>query len=313
LPSFLRDIFPILRSGSDILEAQTEAGFLTDDVLDDLPALTAHGGETFRQQLVDLLSSPTTTPSPRQATLLSKWVAGNFLDDFGLRGEPYALTPAELDRGPLDHALASGTAWDLSPEALTTPENFLEPFRFDLDAIDFGVSRNGLAEWQTDLQECPLLWPSQTTLLIPTDEPGSNGGGLWSTRGFVRRAGTGLYLDESCRSQKVPKTDDVLFVVDHHAARRILKILGGGLGDGTVVVMTPHGPVVIGPGDPGYRRAKKLARDFGGEARKLANRKQKKGKGKPKSKSKSTSKSKPKAKDASKSKSKATSKAKRKG
>jgi hypothetical protein len=136
---------------------------------------------------------------------------------------------------------------------------FIEPFRLDLDKIPFGYSREGLApSWQLDLSECALLWPSQATML----QGGANS--TWHKRGFVVHEAGQLALDAQCG---VERPGNPFTVVVPSAGGVVLVLLGGGLGDGLVI--TPKGP--IGPGDPLYPAAQRLASKIAADGKRLAN------------------------------------------
>jgi hypothetical protein len=237
--SYRRHVYPILRAGSDLKTVRGEAAILTPAVSAQLPLLS---GQAARQQIKDLFTGPFSLTA-QQAQRLADWVSGPpaFVDDSADLNKPLDETPLELDKGQLDHCLQEGTGWDMGSSVTSQASAYLEPFRLDPNQVTFGFTRTGLAaDWPQDLAECTLLWPAQTTILKQTNESPS-----WATRGFVERDASGnLFLDEQCGTLKHL---DFNFEV---AGRRVLAVLGGGLGDGVVVVMGPNGPIIIGPGDP---------------------------------------------------------------
>lgn len=237
--SYRRHIHPILRAGSDLKTVRGEAPILTPAVSAQLPLLS---GQAARQQIKDLFTGPFSL-TVQQAKRLEDWVSGPpaFIDDSADLAKPLEETPLELDKGQLDHCLQAGTGWDMGSLVTTQASAYLEPFRLDPSQVTFGFTRNGLAsDWTQDLWECTLLWPAQTTILKMTNESPS-----WATRGFVARDTSGnLFVDEQCGTMQ--RLDFSMEV----AGRRVLAVLGGGLGDGVVVVLGPHGPIIIGPGDP---------------------------------------------------------------
>jgi hypothetical protein len=202
--------------------------------------------------------------------VLESWMKGQFADDWGTQGNPWPITPENLDRGPLDHCLSEGTAWETGPGVLSNADRYSEAFRLK-PGLALGALRAGLPNWQADLAECAILWPAQTTMLN-----GSTFGGDWRDRGFVVRKQNELFLDAACGAP-LPKKGDLAAVMSapHAAVRNIVFIGGGGLGDGVVVVMTEHGPVIINPGDPVYAEVRRRLRRIDSDSakvRKLAKR-----------------------------------------
>jgi hypothetical protein len=253
-PSFLREIYPILKGGNDLA-----LGSMFSE--SDLPYLS---GKIERGKVTEHFRVATAPNvdwfeiTPLQEAVLQKWVDHSFTDDWSQVDVPRQKTPFELDRGPLDHCLHKNTGWDFSVATGADASLYLEPFRFNPEGRSLGGERGGLQSWRPDLSPCISEWPAQTTLLGHAPPVGPD---LWRTHGFVVREDDELTVDNSCKENKVKKTHSEDFVTVHEvpaAGRVILNILGGGLGDGAVVVMTKHGPVVIGPGDPLYKTAKHL-------------------------------------------------------
>jgi hypothetical protein len=202
IPSFRRDIFPLLRARNRGRPLAVEAAF---------PALGGYS-ERYRAANINLLLDP--LPGAEyvgditvvQFRMLKRWVQGiagvDWIDDWPGDGDP--LPPAtptadELDRGPLSQRIPAGSA-DLGtsmfePTAFASPSRYLEAFRFVADP-PFG-SLLPSAAWREDLGTgCPALELWGATF----EAPGAVGaewglvGNDWETRGFMV-LGAGSALD----------------------------------------------------------------------------------------------------------------------
>jgi hypothetical protein len=247
LTSFRRHVFPILRAGSDLKVVRNQPPILTAAVKSQLPFLS---GQAARQAISALFGAGEFALTAQQTARLNDWIEGTFTNDFADLYAPLPETPLELDKGPLDRCLQQATGWDVGPQVTTRADFYLEPFRLDPTKVPFGFSRSGLAaSWEGDLMECTLVWPSQATLLTGNMLTADD----WATRGFVERTAPlfgDLFVDGECGALPTQPPLPVNAVLEAKSGNRILILAGGGLGDGWVLILTPHGPVPVGPGDP---------------------------------------------------------------
>jgi hypothetical protein len=185
-PSFLREIYPILKAGEGTQVLDT-TGFPSLASQAERDALAA-GFVTM-----GVLNPKLVTPTQR--AMLDSWVAGSFTDDWASLGTPIPLTPPELDRGQVAHALQRGGAYEFGSGIVNAATPYVEPYRLDVDAVAHGFSVAGLIEWTSDANDCVLEWPSQATT---GGVPAGNSPDFWHNRGFVVRdsAGEAIYVEE---------------------------------------------------------------------------------------------------------------------
>lgn len=198
LPSFRKDIFPILRArnAGRPLASSIEANF---------PLLS---GAAERETVAGI--DPDMPPAGEtgsdvtavQFAILAKWISGSPGVDFendwpppATLPDPIPRVPAELDRGPLSHCISFGAGtWESSgvPSAATLPTLYAEPFRL-MATAPFGTMVPS-AGWQDDLGVCVGIsnWVPQVES-VPI-----LAGGTWSSRGFMVLQNDDLEYVETC-------------------------------------------------------------------------------------------------------------------
>jgi hypothetical protein len=198
-PSFAKDVYPLLRARN--------AGRPLDPVIEAaLPWLAdANQREDVANIDVDAGAPPAAAEPVTQTQItsvqwqiLANWVNGSFDDDWATASDPIALTPFELDRGPLSHATGAPLGgWEIGSGPLA-PARFepatlayVEPFRFDPAVVTFGATL-GTLPWQSDLSACVLEWAAQA------EAPNVVVGAAWQTRGFMVLQGDDLEYVEDC-------------------------------------------------------------------------------------------------------------------
>jgi hypothetical protein len=118
----------------------------------------------------DTLSSDVLPPSATQYAVLERWVAGDFVGDWGVLQEAMELLPDALDRVALE--ACSGGAFFPGIEAgriMALDESYRAPYRLDAEDLRAGDVTEGLAlPWQADFYACNFdqqfrlaWWPAQ--------------------------------------------------------------------------------------------------------------------------------------------------------
>ena len=207
LPSFSRDVYPILRradhmrwvfSKSDVAHTFAIGPGSPDErehVFRQFRIPSGHpkqpGTGTGRMPYVwsDLyLEFPVNgTVTPYQYCVLESWAAGNFVDDWD--GKPPALsfevTPSGLDRAALEACVGAAffpgieVSWKIRDVF-----RYLEPFRLDPESLSPGdVSQQMSLPWQTDFVDCAyedpyVWWPAQRP--IDVRRVGKVGYSVWA-------------------------------------------------------------------------------------------------------------------------------------
>jgi L-Lysine epsilon oxidase N-terminal/L-lysine epsilon oxidase C-terminal domain len=189
LPSFSRDVYPILRRADEMrwVFAKSEIGhtFSTgpgspeerEHVFRQFRIPSGHpkqpGTGTGRMPYVwsDLYpDAVNATVTPHQYRILESWAAGNFIDDWD--GKPPALsfdvTPSGLDRAALEACVGAAffpgieVSWKIRDVF-----RYVEPFRLDPESLSPGdISQQMSLPWQTDFVDCAyedpyVWWPAQ--------------------------------------------------------------------------------------------------------------------------------------------------------
>jgi L-Lysine epsilon oxidase N-terminal/L-lysine epsilon oxidase C-terminal domain len=188
-PSFRKHVYPILKAGLD-------NGYLGRDFhqhttfSDDKMAILATQGpatDSLRKAIFQRLKVPPglnvdPPPDPQVANMpklddaptlplhqyvyMQKWASNNFVPDWDEPSEPMALTPPELDRGPLTYACGAPLSPGIELGVLAFDfESFQSPFRYNspLRAVN-GVKAGTLTKslrvpWHADFP-CTRYWPA---------------------------------------------------------------------------------------------------------------------------------------------------------
>ncbi len=190
LPSFSRDVYPILRRADQMrwVFAKSDIGHTFSigpgspeerkHVLRQFRVPSRHpkepGTGTGRMPYAwsDLYtdSAVNGTVTPHQYRTLESWAAGNFTDDWD--GKPPALSfdvvPSGLDRAALEACVGGAffpgieVSWKMRDVF-----RYIEPFRLDPECLSPGdVSQQMSLPWQTDFVDCAyedpyVWWPAQ--------------------------------------------------------------------------------------------------------------------------------------------------------
>jgi hypothetical protein len=199
VPSFNRDIYPILRRASEMRWVFANIGVgHTFEVTPGTPNQRAH---IFRQLRVpsghprepgrgagrmpfawsDLYQSPSIngTLTPTQYRMMQAWAEGNFDNDWNGSGPPlsFEITPKGLDRAALEACVGAAfypgieASWKL-PDVF----GYSEPFRLDPGSLSPGdISQQMSLPWQTDFVDCAyedpyVWWPAQRPIDVLVDE-----------------------------------------------------------------------------------------------------------------------------------------------
>jgi len=190
LPSFNRDIYPILRRADEMRWVFAKRNVAHTFGVG--PGTADERAHVFRQFRVpsghpkelgagtgrmpfawsDLFDEPSIngTVTPIQYKMLAAWTDSNFENDWD--GGPPALsfevTPSGLDRAALDACV--GAAFYPGIEAswkIRDVFNYVEPFRLDPESLSPGdISQQMSLPWQTDFVYCTyedpyVWWPAQ--------------------------------------------------------------------------------------------------------------------------------------------------------
>jgi hypothetical protein len=118
----------------------------------------------------DTLSSNVLPPTATQYGILQRWVAGDFVGDWGAEPDTMDLLPDALDR--LSLQACSGGPFFPGIEAgriMARDESYSEPFRLDAAAFEpGGVTEGNALPWQADFYACTFeqqfrlaWWPAQ--------------------------------------------------------------------------------------------------------------------------------------------------------
>jgi L-lysine epsilon oxidase-like protein len=202
LPSFNRDIYPILRRALEMrwVFAKSYVGH-TFELGPETPENRVHIFRQFRVPSAhpkepgtgtgrmpfawsDLYNEPSIngTVTPLQYKMLSAWAAGNFQNDWGGNPPPlsFDLTPSGLDRAALEACVGAAfypgieVSWKMRDVF-----NYIEPFRLDPESLSPGdISQQMSLPWQTDFVDCTyedpfVWWPAQRPIDVRTQsEPG---------------------------------------------------------------------------------------------------------------------------------------------
>ena len=209
LPSFSRDVYPILRRADQMrwVFAKSEIGH-TFSIEPGSPEQRKH---VFRQFRVpsghpkqpgtgtgrmpytwsDLYmdSAVNGTVTPHQYRTLESWATGNFIDDWD--GKPPALSfdlsPSGVDRAALEACVGGAffpgieVSWKMRDVF-----RYIEPFRLDPECLSPGdISQQMSLPWQTDFVDCAyedpyVWWPAQRPIDVRQNEESEYS--LWARR-----------------------------------------------------------------------------------------------------------------------------------
>jgi FtsP/CotA-like multicopper oxidase with cupredoxin domain len=202
LPSFTRDIYPILRGAMKMgyVNEMASMHHLTLASVIPPPGADAARAAIFSQLRnpndgsggdMPMLYSDTEASNGSitklQYSRMEKWKNGNFINDWS--GPPqasYEITPEGMDRAALDSCV--GSAFFPGIEGswfLRDVYNYSEPFRLDSSKLEAGdVTKQMAVPWQADFNDCSAgvegfaWWPAQRPdQVIPE---GSDGHAEWT-------------------------------------------------------------------------------------------------------------------------------------
>jgi Mg-chelatase subunit ChlD len=202
--SFRRDIYPILKAALRHRGVYELYGHYSLDVSFPLD-------QNARTQIVaNLKQLGGTMPKLTGAQLtgpqfemMKRWRDNDlsYVDDWATPAQPLALTPVELDRGPISHAVGASFApgIECGNSMINGTVTWLEPFRINATStIPGSATRSLWSPWQRDWKACGgTWWPSQRPVaVIPqgssgyTDWDAGVADGMdmrskWHTLGFV--------------------------------------------------------------------------------------------------------------------------------
>ena len=222
LPSFNRDIYPILRRASEMrwVFAKSNIGHSFDvgpgepdernHIFRQFRVPSRHplqpGTGTGRMPFMwsDLYQTPTIngTLTLTQYRIMQSWAEGNFENDWD--GRPprlsFQVTPAGLDRAALEACV--GAAFYPGIEAswkIRDLFRYVEPFRLDAESLGPGeVTQQMSLPWQTDFVDCSyetpyVWWPAQRPIdVLPSADSPSR---AWA-RKFDPETGEELSAEE---------------------------------------------------------------------------------------------------------------------
>jgi hypothetical protein len=208
VPSFNRDIYPVLRRADELRWVFSRSNVGHHFVIDSADA--AQRQHLFRQLRVpsghprepstgtgrmpymwsDLYHHPAVSASltRTQYSMLSAWASGAFRDDW--TGKPpahtFEITPPGLDRAALEACV--GAAFYPGIECswkMRDAFQYVEPFRLNHASLSPGdVSQQMSLPWQTDFVDCAyedpyVWWPAQRPIDVRTNEQGDYS--LWAS------------------------------------------------------------------------------------------------------------------------------------
>jgi hypothetical protein len=199
VPSFNRDIYPILRRASEMRWVFANSGVgHTFGVSPGSPNERLHifrqfrvpsghpkepGTGTGRMPFAwsDLYQDPSIngTLTPTQYRMMQAWAQGDFSNDWNGRPRSlsFEITPAGLDRAALEACVGAAfypgieASWKLRDVFECT-----EPFRLDPLSLSPGdISQQMSLPWQTDFVDCAyedpyVWWPAQRPIDVHVDE-----------------------------------------------------------------------------------------------------------------------------------------------
>lgn len=224
--SFLRHIHPVLHSAREhrgVHEGAGSAHFTMED--SDFPLSSGAkaavvsrlkqepGGDMPRWNGLELTDT--------QYVMMQRWRDDHatYVDDWDPDPDDLPLTPEELDRGPLSHAVGGSFAPGIEAGGYLVggTDRYMEPFRLDPDVVSPGdVTSTMSLPWQADFLACGHeWWPAQRpNEVVPS--PGAayedwNRGvtssrdmaDYWHTLGFVVPQGGDLLEAERCEAPSV--------------------------------------------------------------------------------------------------------------
>lgn len=245
MPSFNRDIYPILRRADQMrwVFANSNTGH-TFQIGPGDPNLRAHifrqfrvpsghpaepGAGTGRMPFVwsDLYQDPAVngTLTLTQYRIMQAWALGNFEDDWNGSAPSlsFDIKPDGLDRSALEACV--GAAFFPGIEAswkMRDVYKYVEPFRLDPSSLSPGdISQQMSLPWQTDFVDCAyedpyVWWPAQRPIDVQIDE--RTGFFPWARKFDSRHS-----RPETDATDTLPQLEAAEMVHDFHRLGHVLR------------------------------------------------------------------------------------------